>query len=749
MRLRMGHGHKYAEFSVLLTLMMALVLTMILCVLPASAASQVFQRVRIANLPDSVQVEVHGTKPIAVHASRLGNYYLVFDLYGMLGKGQQKQQAINSGGVKVVRCGWYKSNPPIVRIVVQTTGYRKYGVSYSDAKRVAVISVTKQKTTCAVKSGSHSAASGTQTPVTSVGMVAAETRTDKVLTNKEKPTNVVDSPAVQEPPESAAEVQFSSAEVASTPANNEPVLVASTQPVITADALPKSESPAPKQEQRITLDFVGTDIHDVLKALSTESGINVVASPDVKGQVTVALNNVTVPEALRLVTNLSGYKYAQVENAYVVGTAENLKALSATGIGQEKLTEVCIIKYAEPGMLTKMIEQQYNAVKVTSSAGDAKDEKDKVSAATVLVLTGPEADVVAAKSFVEKVEQSLAEKAASVVTELYEAKYADSSELAALVMAHVPGLRVTTGPGQGFKLQCPSSVAMGGGAGGSGQGSNNYGQAYMDALKAPSKVLVMEGTAEEIEKAKAFLAKVDVQQPQIVIEAKVVDLTNEAASDLGIEWTWPGNAGTAGGIKFSEIRYGPEGEPSTLNALGNFRRVETEIMSKISALVKDGKGKILATPNVTALDGIPASIFIGDEVKYVVQVQETQSGINVTTETAKVGVQLHTIARISTDGYITMNLHPEVSMITDWLQAAGGVTLPEVSRRFVDSTIRVKDGETIVIGGLIKDEEIEKISGVPFLKDLPVLGELFKNRSKNKQRSEIMMFITPRVLKPS
>jgi len=168
----------------------------------------------------------------------------------------------------------------------------------------------------------------------------------------------------------------------------------------------------------------------------------------------------------------------------------------------------------------------------------------------------------------------------------------------------------------------------------------------------------------------------------------------------------------------------------------------------IKALVENDKAKVLANPNVLALDGKPSKIFIGDEVKYVVSkdISSTTGKTVITTETARVGVQLHTISRVSSDGYITMDLHPEVSVIKSFLDAGDGILLPQISRRFIDSTVSVKNGETIVIGGLLKDDEIKNVSGIPLLKDLPFIGELFKSRRTSKVHSEVMMFITPKII---
>ncbi len=483
----------------------------------------------------------------------------------------------------------------------------------------------------------------------------------------------------------------------------------------------------------MSLDFVASDVHDVLKALAVQGGVNIAAGPDVKGEVTVSLNNVTLEEALTLVTSLSGFKFDRVSGSYVVGTKDNLRALAASASGgEEQATEVVVIRYADPALVTSMLESRFDAVKVNVSAAGSDDSGAKGQ--TVLVLTGPGSAVGSAKSLVEATENSVADSVAETIVELYEVKYADVTELSALLTSSIPGLVVGTGPSQGFNLQCPSAVAMGSD---SGSASSSSGAAVSQVV--PPKALILQGTSAEIDRAKELLAKVDVPQPQILIEAKVIDITEDGSKSLGIEW---GDEGVIGTPILTEQR----NPPTQALSVGRFTRTGINVQARLRALVEDGKGKILANPNVLALDAKPASVFIGDEVKYVIRVDRTPEGTNVETETARVGVQLHTISRISSDGYITMNLHPEVSMIRSWIDTPAGLKLPEISRRFVDSTIRVKDGETIVIGGLIKDEELKATSGIPILKDLPIIGELFKLRTSSKIHSEIMMFITPKIL---
>ena len=642
---------------------------------PAQAAKQTISGIGISDSANSVQIKVTASAPLALHDSRIGTRYIAFDLYGSLNANQRKRVSIKDGGIRFVNCGWYKDSPPVARIAVATDGLMKYSVSYENNKQLAIITVNKAGST-----------------ISQPQMAVSQT-----------------SPAPVPAPEPIVQ--------------SKPILVASASLI-----MPKSV-PAPKL---VSLDFVATDIHDILKALSTQGGVNIVASSDVKGEVTASLSKVSVDEALKLVANLSGYRYERKDGTYVVGTAENLKALSASNSpAEQRATSVAIVKYGDPTLITKMLESQYNMINV-STAGDSKDSKEAVKGQTVLVMSGPAASVQSAKAMVQAIEDSVAASMTDGVTELYDVKYADINELQAVLSSMMKGLRVSIGPNQGFNLQSPAAVAMG-----SDANSAVPNTVATAAQAASPKTLILQGSQEEIEKAKEFLAKIDVPPQQIIIEAKVIDISDDASKDLGIEW---GSEGVIGLPSFSEAA------PHQAISIGRFSRTGIDVTAIIKALTTNSKGKVLASPNVLALEGKPASVFIGDEIKYVIRVDETLQGTTVTTETARVGVQLHTISRVSSDGFITMDLHPEVSVIKSFLEAPGNLSLPQISRRYIDSTVRVKDGETIVIGGLIKDDDLKTVSGIPLLKDLPLIGELFKSRKTSKIHSEVMMFITPRVL---
>ncbi|HET6455186.1 MAG TPA: secretin and TonB N-terminal domain-containing protein [Armatimonadota bacterium] len=689
-----------------------------------AAVKQTISKVDIINSADAVVIKATASAPLALYDTRLGARYIVLDLYGTIAASQRRRVNINSGGVRFINCAGYKDSPPIARIAVATGSLMKYSIEYENGKKLAIITIDKYNRTSGKTQMAVKASKQTSTvPVTASPSKAiqAEVQAQPAL----EPVQMAESEPAAMPVAEAKPVLVASTSPILPRTHTAPKPVIQRKPILVASALPE----VPKQKL-VSLDFVASDIHDVLKALSTQGGVNIVASADVKGEVTASLNKVSVEDALKLVANLSGFRYEQRDGVYVVGTAENLKSLAgSSSANEEKVTAVAILAYSDPALVTKMLEAQYGMVNVTSSAANAK--KDAPQGQTVLVLNGPADAVDSAKAMVQAIEDSVAANSAGSVTELYEVKYADIGELQSLLATMLKGLQVSIGPNQGFNLQCPEAIAMG-----SEGTSTSPTNSKITEQVAPPKVLILQGSQEDVDKAKEFLAKVDVPQQQILIEAKVIDVNDDASKDLGIDW------GDQGVFSEQTISETPD---SGLN-IGRFTRTGLNIMTRIRALIQDKKGKVLANPNVLALDGKPSSIFIGDEVKYVINVDHTLQGTTVSTETARVGVQLHTISRVSSDGYITMDLHPEVSVITSFLDTPAGLSLPQISRRFIDSTVRVKDGETIVIGGLVKDDDIKTVSGIPLLKDLPIIGQLFRSKSTSKIHSEVMMFITPKLV---
>lgn len=263
-----------------------------------------------------------------------------------------------------------------------------------------------------------------------------------------------------------------------------------------------------------------------------------------------------------------------------------------------------------------------------------------------------------------------------------------------------------------------------------------------------TNALLFYGTEEERARAEAVLRSLDVPTEQVSLEARVVALEKNAAKELGVDWDWSplpiaphgvqkdGDEGKRRGIDGEVpgvIRFGrtPEGRP-----------YEFYYRAKISALVTDGKANVLARPNITTLQGREAVINIGGSVP-VPETQTTNSTVTTSITYKPAGIILRYTPRIHENGEITARVHTEVSspVYVDDLKAY------KFQERSADTTVRLKDGETMVIGGLIGSEESRNFAKVPLLGDLPVLGAFFKSVRRTKTDSEIMIFLTAHILR--
>jgi type II secretory pathway component GspD/PulD (secretin) len=252
------------------------------------------------------------------------------------------------------------------------------------------------------------------------------------------------------------------------------------------------------------------------------------------------------------------------------------------------------------------------------------------------------------------------------------------------------------------------------------------------ATDGGGKTLIIRGTRTEIDDVIRLIKQLDTPRAQVSIAVAIYDISNDAMKDLGLNWSF-------GNVTISEQ------SPDKLN-FGSFSRTPLTFSTQISALEKAQKAKILAAPNVSVLDGERAFILIGERLNFPVLVGYTQNNAPIfDKQQERVGIYLQVAANVSNDNSITLSLYPQVSTVTGFLQI-NGASYPQISTREAQTTLRLKSGETFVMGGLFKDEEIRLIERVPILSQIPLLGELFKHRKTTKNASQVMISITPIVL---
>lgn len=620
---------------------------------------------------------------------------------------------IHSGRVYNVRYSNFRSNPPITRIVVNTSNHVSYSTEWSDDRRKVEISVWKfgraQAAKPVVKVTAPAAAAMVEPPKESLAVGDARPR----LRFGSRTT----SPSPPSPP---------------SPPDQPAGGTASERTTGTAAA----STPKPDQP-KVSVDFLAADINDVLKALSKQTGRNILVGKDVTGSVTVNLNDVTLEEALSWITKLSGYVYAQDRGTYLVGTPKSLGDLTTSSAETGAVVRVVPLEYANAEDMMALLKAKFpdvqankSSVKSPAPAGAGAGPAPGAPS-NLIVLTGPESIVSQAQTVVNQVEESMKTRAGDEVTQVYLVKHVNAQELAQTLMSLVSGISVTFAPSGGFDLRAPSEVK----ASETGAVVNVAGDSGKKDESRP-QALVISGSAPNVQKAIDMAASLDTKPPQIKIEAKVTSLSETGEKKLGLSWDW------------SAIGWNEGVETTSEGTRGTRRwfRAPFDFAATLDAIIKEGNGRLLASPSLMCLEGKPGVFFVGDEVHYIVLVQVTPTGTNVTTDVANVGVQLRVIGDVSPDGYITLNLHPEVSVLKLTEDKEAAVTLPIITRRFTDHVVRVKSGETIVIGGLILDSDLEELRKVPILGDLPLLGNLFRFRNKLREHSEVVMFITASII---
>jgi type II secretory pathway component GspD/PulD (secretin) len=242
----------------------------------------------------------------------------------------------------------------------------------------------------------------------------------------------------------------------------------------------------------------------------------------------------------------------------------------------------------------------------------------------------------------------------------------------------------------------------------------------------PQNAIVVSGNAETQRIAEQFVRSMDVAGPQVLFEVRVADLQ-------------PVNEQTNVGIEFGG--YDLTGAPIAGAATYTFANNSIAINARLNLLVSEGRAQILATPKLVTLNNKEADLLIGQTYP-VIYYDARLGGQQV--QFVDIGVKLRLTPTIGSDGSVTAEMHPEYSAIQGFV---GGY--PVIANRKVDSTLRVKNDQTIVLGGLMREIDSQTLSKLPGLSDIPIIGKIFRNKQRTHQRDEVVFLITPHVIYPN
>ncbi|MCM8832923.1 MAG: hypothetical protein NC816_03255, partial [Candidatus Omnitrophica bacterium] len=267
-------------------------------------------------------------------------------------------------------------------------------------------------------------------------------------------------------------------------------------------------------------------------------------------------------------------------------------------------------------------------------------------------------------------------------------------------------------------------------------------------------ILLIEDTEENIAQIKSLLNQIDKEKPKISIEVMFVEIMRDYIKDLGISWTYQAQGyGEKGGIKI-DVKTGSITPPSPDFfgfTLGYSDTIGTQLFAKIQALEQEKKAKILSNPRIIVLSGHQANILVGE--KYPVLRTDIIPGSTPPTLVESfdhyepIGVSLRVIPTLIEPDLINLVIHPEVSSLGEDVVGSTGLTIKRIKTKEIDTLINVKNNSSIVIGGLISSEKRDTIYKIPFFGDVPLLKYLFQRRGKTIVQTELLIFITPKIIK--
>jgi type II secretory pathway component GspD/PulD (secretin) len=500
--------------------------------------------------------------------------------------------------------------------------------------------------------------------------------------------------------------------------------------------------------ETVTFQFIDAEYKDVFRTLGEAVGLNVLVDASVAGRGSFNFSDVDLIEALDLVAHFSGADYRITNNTLLVAAREKLAQFEKSQI------HLIHTRYVNPEQLVPIlsmvipaeniyVKSDSNLIIINGSSEMLREvesivskldvpsersykEEDSVlgilqllteelglnliadpslssigmvfnlqnlDPMTALKLAAQEADldltinqdtVIVSRKGVQEPEPAAAREKIKV----YRLNYTDPSVVSRMLQLIVPAERIQIDDG--------------------------------------TKSLIIKATETEIAAVDEFILEYDQPLPQVLLEVWIHEIADDAAEVLGIDWS-----GT-----LPSLRANSDNPDTLFHAELNWQ--PWEILFALHALEEQGKARILASPKIAAISGQEATFFVGDRIPIVLTDDEGRQQM----EFLESGITLTVLPRISNDDFITIDVRPEVSLFVH----SDTTEYPQIRTREAETSVRVRDGQPVLIGGLIQEQEGETINKVPFLGNLPVLGKLFQKSSTTKEKTEMNIILIPRIV---
>lgn len=494
-----------------------------------------------------------------------------------------------------------------------------------------------------------------------------------------------------------------------------------------------------KPPKAVKVDFKDVDLPVFIRLVSDVTGKNFTFDEKVTGKVTIiSPKEVSVDELYQLFLSVLQFK------GYTTIPSDNLIQIIPLSDAKQNWTQVLTEEKGE-GFVTRLIPLTYlnanEGVKVVTPLISRNGVINAYLPTNTIILTDAAMNADRLISLLSALDKETPPGKGKI--NVYSLENAEAEELAKTLTSL-------------FSKQTPSGQQAGAGVG-------ITGSINVTADKATNS-LIITSAPEDYDSVREVIGKLDHRRKQVYVEAAIMEISISKLKELGVEFRamdipQEGSVTPFGGTNFGGIGSAVSG-PAGLAELsgmaagvvkGTFTFGGTEYMNVgalVRALQTEGDVNVLSTPHLLTTDNQKAEIVVGENVPFVTGQSQTSGGNVLTTiERKDVGITLRLTPRVSEGEFVKLDIYQEISSLTESAVFDANKVGPVVNKRYASTTVVAKDGETIAIGGLLRDNDVKIVKKVPLLGDIPILGWLFRSQSRKVEKTNLLIFITPTIVK--
>jgi len=502
---------------------------------------------------------------------------------------------------------------------------------------------------------------------------------------------------------------------------------------------------------KLTVDVQNEDVHDFIRELSSKTAVSIVADTKVEGKVSGTLYQVKLDDGLRALLEGNGFKVLRRRNIYQVSSTEEQSG-GAGGLSSRRRR----VRRPSGGSSDFFVDYMNDKLTIEVSNGNLEDVLNAITEQTDVEIV------------------TYGNLKAEVNAKLYDKSLTDAFALL------LGGTKYTFVEKDNIILIGDRNTATP-----SGQALSKSELVHLNHIKAddvpkilPKNIpannvkvikeqnaLLVSGTSEDIVKAREFLTSIDIPTPQVRIDVVIVEYREGLTKKFGLRYfqnrkdqkmygIFPGDIIKSGDnsteVNFFEAGIGKTDLLKFFGQVGFGKQTIRHNLPKnfyaiIKMLESENRAKVLAQPSILTLNGHKATINVDETQYFSINVLSSTTSEQLTQriQPIKFGIRLNITPWISKGGQITAEIAPEVSD-----GAPGEGDYPDVSTRSLSTTVRINDGQTLSLGGLIKNKESVGAAKIPLLGNLPIIGALFRQNDKTNDKTNLVVYITPHIVTP-